>query len=308
MNLTDNFLFGAAMDNEKSGQLIAETILKTLFHRDIKITRINPEKTFWPPSEKFHGVRLDAYIEEGSAEVLPGNVYDLEPDNKSNQKKCLPRRSRFYHSSIDSRLLRSGKSYDDLSSVWMIFITTFDPFGEDRMVYTVRNHCIELPEMEYDDGAVTLFLYVKGTKGNPPEDLKILLRYLSDTTAENACTRELSQIQNCIDELKRDPGVGRQFMDWREYIELERREAVEEQKAQNEALKKQVDAEKNRADSEKDRADAEKDRADSEKDRADSEKKRADEAEAEVLRLKALLASNGVNVESNWTKKGFRTV
>ena len=270
MNLTDNFLFGAAMDNEESGKLIAEAILTTLFHRDLKIKKINPEKTFWPPSEKFHGVRLDAYIEEESAEVLPGNIYDLEPDNNSSQKECLPRRSRYYHSSIDSRLLRSGKSYDTLPSVWVIFITTFDPFGEGRMVYTIRRRCIELPEMEIDDGATTIFLNVKGTKGNPPEDLKVLLRYLSDTTADNACTPELTQIQKCIEKIKQDPEVWRQYMTWQEYIELERKDAVEEQKKENDELKK----------------------------RADAEKERADKAEAEVLRLKALLKSNGIKAET----------
>ena len=287
MNLTDNFLFGAAMDNEETGKLIAETILTTIFHRDIKIKKINPEKSFWPPSEKFHGVRLDAYIEEESAEVLPGNIYDLEPDNKSSQKKCLPRRSRYYHSSIDSRLLRSGKSYEALSSVWVIFITAFDPFEEDRMIYTIRNQCIELPEMEYDDGAATIFLNVKGTKGDPPEDLKVLLRYLSDTNAENACNPELAQIQNCIEKIKQDPEVWRQYMTWQEYIERERKEAVEEQKKENDELKK-------RADAEKERADAQEKRAEAQEKRAEAQEKRADEAEAEVLRLKALLKSNGI--------------
>ena len=199
---------------------------------------------------------------------------------------------------IDSRLLRSGKSYEALPSVWVIFITAFDPFGEDRMVYTIRNRCIELPEMEIDDGATTLILNVKGTKGNPPEDLKVLLRYLSDTTADNACTPELAQIQNCIEKLKQDPEVGRQYMTWQEYIERERKEAVEEQKKENDELKKRADAEKERADTEKVRADTEKERADTEKVRADAQEKRADKAEAEVLRLKALLKSNGIKAEN----------
>ncbi len=50
-------------------------------------------------------------------------------------------------------------------------------------------------------------------------------------------------------------------MDWREYIARERREAISE----------------------------EKERADAEKERADTEKERADAAEAEVMRLRALL-------------------
>ena len=131
------------------------------------------------------------------------------------------------------------------------------------MIYTIRNQCIELPEMDSDDDAATIFLNVKGAKGDPPEDLKVLLRYLSDIRAENACNPKLAQIPNCIEKFKQDPKVWRQYMNWQEYIELERKEAVEKQKKENDVLKK-----------------------------------RADEAEAEVLRLKALLKSNGINVEN----------
>ncbi len=89
MNLTDSFLFGVAMDNEKSGPLLAGTILKTIFQRDIQIKRINPERVILPPGRELHGVRLDAYIEEESAEVLPGSIYDLEPENKSAERDQL---------------------------------------------------------------------------------------------------------------------------------------------------------------------------------------------------------------------------
>ncbi len=164
------------------------------------------------------------------------------------------------------------------------------------MVYTIRNQCAELQEMEYDDGAATLFLYTKGTKGNPPEDLRVLLKYLSDTRPENARTPELSRIQIYIEEIKRDPEVGRQFMDWREYIARERREAISEEKERANAEKERADAAEERADAEKERADAAEERADTEKERADAaeeragtEKERADAAEAEVMRLRALL-------------------
>ena len=153
------------------------------------------------------------------------------------------------------------------------------------MVYTIRNHCVELPQMDYDDGAVTLFLNVKGTKGNPPEDLRMLLKYLSDTRKENACTPELSQIQDEIEAIKRDSRIGRQYMNWKEYIERERSDAIEK--------------EKKRTDSEKKRADFEKERADFEKERADSATERADKAEAEALRLRALLERNGILVEND---------
>ena len=66
-------------------------------------------------------------------------------------------------------------------------------------------------------------------------------------------------------------------MDMKEYIERERREAVEEALIE-----------------EKEHFEAEKHRADEEKRRADEEKCRADAAEAEVLRLRALLKNAGI--------------
>ncbi len=54
-------------------------------------------------------------------------------------------------------------------------IMPFDPFGYDHMIYTIRNTCLEVPELPYDDGARTLFLYTKGKLGNPSNGLRELL-------------------------------------------------------------------------------------------------------------------------------------
>lgn len=82
---------------------------------------------------------------------------------------------RFYHGKIAARSLSSGTDYDSLKNVVIIMILPFDPFGLDRMVYTVKNKCMEVPEMKYEDGASTLFLYTKGTIGIPSEAVRQLL-------------------------------------------------------------------------------------------------------------------------------------
>ena len=177
MNLVDNFLFGTAVSNEEYG-----------------------------------GIRLDAYIEEEAAAVELGNIYDIEPEKKSGEKTLLPKRCRYYHNRIDENQLKAGKEYYLLPTVWVIFITTFDPFSENRMVYTIRRRCVEDPEMPYDDGESTLFLYTKGTNGNPPDDLRDLLRYMNETTSENACNPSLKRVQDCIDKIKQNPTVRREYM------------------------------------------------------------------------------------------------
>jgi len=109
--------------------------------------------------------------------------------------------------------------------VFVIFITTYDPFGLERMVYTVKNGCIEVPELPYEDGARTIFLYTKGTKGNPPEELRELLYYMEHTSKENAKTESLQRLHEMVTAVKRDRKVGLTYM---KSFEIEQRIREEE--------------------------------------------------------------------------------
>ena len=80
------------------------------------------------------------------------------------------------------------------------------------MVYTIQNTCLEIPEMPYDDGARTLYLYTKGTKGNPPEVLKQLLHYMEHTSAENAKNDVLQSIDKMVRKVKEDGEVSLEYM------------------------------------------------------------------------------------------------
>ena len=275
MNLVDNFLFGTAVSNDEYGPLIAGTILETIFHRKIKIKNVQSEKVVWPANPELHGIRLDAYIEEENAAVELGNIYDIEPEKKSGEKTLLPKRCRYYHNRIDENQLKAGKEYYLLPTVWVIFITTFDPFSENRMVYTIRRRCVEEPEMPYDDGESTLFLYTKGTNGNPPDDLRDLLRYMNETTSENACNPSLKRVQDCIDKIKQNPTVRREYMDLQEFIDRERREAVakaeEEKNKLSDQLKATV-AERDKVSEKLDITTAERDKAAAERDKATAER------------------------------------
>ena len=141
-------------------------------------------------------------------------IYDVEPEKKDSEKvvTSLPKRVRFYHAKIDSENLKSGKDYHALKNVIIIMITPYDPFGLNRMVYTIQNGCVEEPQMSYDDGAKTLFLYTKGTAETPPEDLRQLLLYFEDTTEANASNEALKEIQSMVETVKRDKEVSIGYM------------------------------------------------------------------------------------------------
>ena len=83
------------------------------------------------------------------------------------------------------------------------------------MVYTVRRKCEELPELEYDDGDVTLYLFVNGKpEDDTPGNLVQLLHFMGETNWENACNPSLKKLMEYVEELKRDPEVKEAYMHW----------------------------------------------------------------------------------------------
>lgn len=183
-----------------------------------KNLNIVTQKSYGGRDTGLHGARLDVYIEEGDeVEIDSSNVsaiYDIEPDKNNKRKDIdfIAQRTRFYHAIIDSRSLKSGQSYDKLKRVFVIFICPYDPFGDDRMIYTIRNHCVENPKLPYEDGARTIFLYTKGRKGRDNESLSHLLDYMENTTRENAVSEELEAIQEMVDVVKEDAEVTVAYM------------------------------------------------------------------------------------------------
>lgn len=296
LDLLDDFLFNALLAYPEYGRRFCRKFLRILFGRDFKNLNIVTQKSYGGLDTGYHGARLDVYIEEGDeVEVDSTNVsaiYDIEPD-KNNKKKdidAIPQRTRFYHAIIDRRCLKSGQSYDRLKKVFVIFICPYDPFGDDRMIYTIRNQCVENPELPYDDGARTIFLYTKGKKGRDNETLSQLLDYMENTTRENAVTEELEDIQKMVDAVKEDAEVTVAYMKGFERDQM----FLEEGKRQGEELGRRLEQEntlkeKNRADTEKNRADTEKNRADAEKHRAEEERQRADAAVEEIEKLRRQL-------------------
>lgn len=168
MNLLDDFLFGTMVSYPEIGKQFVKELLRIIFGREFKNLSVNAQKVLYGADTDLHGARLDVCLEpeveeEGGEDVT---VYDIEPDQTEDaaDRKALPRRIRFYHGKLVARSLESGLDYDRLKNVVIIMIVPYDPFGLDRMVYTIKNHCVEEPDMPYEDGAGTLFCTQKGQK------------------------------------------------------------------------------------------------------------------------------------------------
>lgn len=211
LNLIDDFLFGNVVSYPGIGENFCRKLLKILLNIDLGKIHVVSQKVYYGSDTDKHGARLDVYIEEdGEA----GTVFDVEPDKNDSRhlREAIPRRVRFYHSKIDGRSLKAGADYSQLKRVLVIIIMSYDPFEKDRILYTIRNSCVEEPDMEYDDGAETLFFYTKGKVGNVSEELRKLLSYMEESSEENADSDLLREIHRMVETVRYDKEVSLEYM------------------------------------------------------------------------------------------------
>ena len=274
------------MTYPEMGEKFTRQILKLLFNKEFRNLKVIAQKSYGGLNTDLRGARLDVYVEsDDSAEIDASedvSIYDLEPDKNDKAKyiAAFPQRIRFYHAIIDSRSLKSGEDFGKLKRVYVIFICNYDPFGYDRVKYTIRNMCVEEPEMPYDDGAQTTVLYTKGD--DISEELRQFLKYMENTTQTNAVNDTLKDIQKMVDIVKRDGEVSLSYMKGfeRDTIMYEKGQAAE---------RKNTERERQRADSaEKARDEAEKARMIAEEEKIKVQKETA-EALKRVAELEKLL-------------------
>ena len=234
LNLIDNFLFQEMLSQEE-GKEFTRILLSTILDKNIRKVKIIPQKNILGVDTDRHGIRLDAYIEDLSdeqgkgiadAEVIP-DIYDIEPNN-TYEKGALPRRMRYYHGLIDTQILASGLDYEKLPNVVIIIILPYDPFGRNRMVYTIKNGCVEDPTLDYDDGAKKIFLYTKGKEGKPSQKLMDMLKYIEKTTDNNVVNQDIASIQELVNRVKRKKEVNISYMKSWEIEKMVRTEGYDE--------------------------------------------------------------------------------
>ena len=252
LDLLDDFLIFTLVNHPKYGKQFSRKLQKIILGKDFKKLKVVPQKVYYGSDTDKHGARLDVYLEEefdGDEYQESATICDVEPEQDDSKEniETLPRRVRFYHSKIDVGSLESGVDYQSLKDVIVIMIMPFDPFGMNRMVYTICNGCVEEPDMPYDDGAKTIFLYTNGTEGNPTEELSELLRYMKETKQQNAQNDTLKEIHEMVEDVKRDAEVSLAYMrimkSKEELVREERRKLKELERKLEEAEKSRKEVE-----------------------------------------------------------------
>lgn len=209
MNLLDDFLFGSVVAYPEIGESFVRILLRIVFGREFGRLSVTAQKVLYGEDTDLRGARLDVCLELEEDAEGRATVYDVEPDRNDNKKdiKALSRRVRFYHGKLIARELNAGAEFNELKNVVILMIVPYDPFGLNRMICTIENGCKEVPEMPYEDGASTMFLYTKGTVGVPNEEVKQLLQYMEETTYENAVNEDLRAMNEMIETVRKDPAT-----------------------------------------------------------------------------------------------------
>ena len=167
LQIKDDFMFSVIMRNPKFCKPFLERIL------GIKISRIE-----YPKSQETidiaadaKSVRLDIYVEDGNE-----TVYNIEMQTAENRN--LPKRTRYYQGMIDLNILEKGDNYKNLKRSFVIFVSTFDLFGEGRHIYTFENRCLQNLDLGLGDDTTKIILNTKGTMDDVTPEMKKLLNLL----------------------------------------------------------------------------------------------------------------------------------
>lgn len=229
LNAIDNFMFNelTMQEDQEKAKRFCRTIIEPIIGAKIRNLELIPQKIQQGSTPKNHGIQMDAYIkafidtngqlqQDVELRVEP-TIFDLEPNTYESDTSEQLRRARYYHSMIDKQILPTGHTYDSLDRVVIIFILPYDPFGYDRMLYTIKRHCLEEPQMDYNDGDLTYFLYAYGNKDIPRKELRDMLQFLVDSSDKNATNEDLVAIRAMMNEIKHNSEVEVKYMNAMEH-------------------------------------------------------------------------------------------
>ena len=141
------------------------------------------------------GICLDVYIEEKDGP----RVIDMEMQVADDSSE-LPKRSRYYSSTIDGWLLKKNEDYEKLCDTIVLFICPFDPFDRGQKVYTFEHVCREDPSLTLPDGQQIKFLNTVGVKGSVSKELQAVFDYITsdDGEAEDSFAKKLKDMVSKI--------------------------------------------------------------------------------------------------------------
>lgn len=243
--LTNQLMFAIVMRDaelckELLSRIIPERRVREIHFTDspvINLDYIETEKSIIPRIFS-KSVRLDVYFEDDDC------LYDLELQIVN--RDSLPKRSRYYHSSMAVNSLEHGNDYRSLKPSYVIFICLFDLMEHDEPIYRFRM----LEEKNYlplNDGQYTIILNGKCSEDKCPAELKTFYAYLNKGIISDD-DEFIKKIHSRVERANNDKEV-QGFMTVQEQLELDARE-IEHERARADAAEAKADAAEAKAEQE----------------------------------------------------------
>ncbi len=174
-------IFAMVMNDEGRCKAFLERIFPDKKVSEIKLSQnsfVEEENSARAEAEKmilntpFHkSVRLDVLFEGDKS------WYDVEFQSENTDD--IPKRSRYYHSMIDTHILEPGEAYARLQPCYVIFLCRFDLFGKGKAVYQFQHYDIK-NRLLLGDESYTIVLNSKAEAGSIPKELKALFSYINE--------------------------------------------------------------------------------------------------------------------------------
>ncbi len=225
LDLSNAFLFAAALEDEETCQQVLEIILGF----PISKVKVRAEHSLLFSSD-FRSIRLDIYASD-EMQVM----YNIEMQN--SDEKNIAKRSRYHQAEMDVMSLKPGEDFNDLKPSYVIFICAFDPFGYGLYRYTFEQKCLER-DLKLNDGTTKIFLSTKGKNADEvPKELIHFLKYVEESTDEYVASIEdkaVEKIHNKVKQLKEWRELEASYMYFEELLEERQKEGKAE--AKQEAL------------------------------------------------------------------------
>lgn len=236
---TDERVFPIIMQNPEICRQFLERLFPGKKVQDLHLrdevpdlTKASSEKTLFP-NVKGHGVRFDVLFEDETA------WYDIEMQVRT--RKDLPKRTRYYHSMMDSAFLKKGQKYNQLNPQYVIFICAYDPFGKGTAAYKFSMKD-EKSGLSLGDDSFTIILNTTAQKKKVPPDLQPFFMYVSQLSVDDSDDL-VRDIHMQVLELNNDSEWRDALMTWEEMLEEKLEEGYEEgfEKGHQDGIKAGID-------------------------------------------------------------------
>ena len=198
----------------------------------VNLKYLETEKTLIP-GIRAKSVRLDVLFEDSDV------WYIIEMQVQDTRE--LPKRSRYYHASLDTYILQQGQHFSKLKPCYVIFICLFDLFGRNEPMYQFqmideKNHLL-LENEQY-----TLILNAECPLENCPAELQTFYAYLKDGTVADDDVL-IQKIHQQVEQANQIEEV-QNLMTLQEEMDMqkEREETLKAQLAEAEAARNEAEA------------------------------------------------------------------